>query len=397
MKPNNNWLLPDDIDELLPPEAQQVEMIKRKLLDLYDLWGYEFVNPPIIEYLDSLLTGTGSDLDTQTFKLTDQLSGRMMGIRADTTPQVARIDAHKLKRETPTRLCYMGTVLRTRADSLDSSRNPFQVGAELFGHDGVASDVEILQLMLETISTAGVRSQHLDLGHVGIYRGLVAQAGLDRAQEMAFFDALQRKAATDLQELIARFDLDGPVAAMFESLVSLNGDESVIATARQALAAASDEVHAAIDYLERVAQELKSRMPDASIHYDLAELRAYHYQTGVVFAAFAPGSGTEIARGGRYNDIGKAFGRARPATGFSAYLKTLVRMAASDAAAPHERDAILAPWGDDAALLTLVGKLRAEGKRVIQELPGQTGGAADMQCNAVIRRRDNGWVVESSS
>jgi ATP phosphoribosyltransferase regulatory subunit len=144
MKPNNHWLLPDDIDELLPPEAQRVETIKRKLLDLYDLWGYEFVNPPIIEYLDSLLTGTGSDLDTQTFKLTDQVSGRMMGIRADTTPQVARIDAHKLKRETPTRLCYMGTVLRTRADSLDGSRNPFQVGAELFGHDGIASDVEIL-------------------------------------------------------------------------------------------------------------------------------------------------------------------------------------------------------------------------------------------------------------
>lgn len=397
MKPNNNWLLPDDIDELLPPEAQQVEMIKRKLLDLYDLWGYEFVNPPIIEYLDSLLTGTGSDLDTQTFKLTDQLSGRMMGIRADTTPQVARIDAHKLKRETPTRLCYMGTVLRTRADTLDGSRNPFQVGAELFGHDGVASDVEILQLMLETITAAGVRSQHLDLGHVGIYRGLVAQAGLERSQEMAFFDALQRKAATDLQELIAEFALEPPVAAMFESLASLNGDESVIARARQELAAASDEVHVAIDYLEQVAQALKSRMPEASIHYDLAELRAYHYQTGIVFAAFAPGSGTEIARGGRYNDIGRAFGRARPATGFSAYLKTLVRAAASDAAAPAARDAILSPWGDDAGLMELVRSLRAEGKRVIQELPGQAGGAAAMQCGAVIRRRDDGWVVESES
>ena len=395
MKPNNNWLLPDDIDELLPPEAGRVESIKRKLLDLYDLWGYEFVNPPVIEYLDSLLTGTGSDLDTQTFKLTDQVSGRMMGIRADTTPQVARIDAHKLKRETPTRLCYMGTVLRTRADSLDSSRNPFQVGAELFGHDGIASDVEILQLMLETIRTAGVESQHLDLGHVGIYRGLVDQAGLTHKQEMALFDALQRKAATDLSDLIEEFRLEPAMAAMFESLASLNGDETVIATARETLASASGEVHRAIDYLEEVALELKKRMPDASIHYDLAELRAYHYQTGVVFAAFAPGSGTEIARGGRYNDIGKAFGRARPATGFSAYLKTLVRVAASEP--PAARHAILAPWTDERELLQLVESLRAEGRRVIWELPDQTGDAAAMQCDAVIRRQGDGWVVDTNN
>ena len=395
MKPNNSWLLPDDIDELLPPEAWRVESIKRKLLDLYDLWGYEFVNPPVIEYLDSLLTGTGSDLDTQTFKLTDQVSGRMMGIRADTTPQVARIDAHKLKRETPTRLCYMGTVLRTRADSLESSRNPFQVGAELFGHDGIASDVEILQLMLETIRTAGVESQHLDLGHVGIYRGLVDQAGLTHEQEMALFDALQRKAATDLSELIAEFRLEPAIAAMFESLASLNGDETVIATARETLGPASDEVHRAIDYLEEVARELKKRMPDASIHYDLAELRAYHYQTGVVFAAFAPGSGTEIARGGRYNNIGKAFGRARPATGFSAYLKTLVRVAASEP--PATRHAILAPWTEQRELLQLVESLRAEGKRVIWELPDQTGDAAAMQCDAVIRRQGDGWVVDTNN
>ena len=395
MKPNNHWLLPDDIDELLPPEAQRVESIKRKLLDLYDLWGYEFVNPPIIEYLDSLLTGTGSDLDTQTFKLTDQVSGRMMGIRADTTPQVARIDAHKLKRETPTRLCYMGTVLRTRADSLDGSRNPFQVGAEFFGHDGIASDVEILQLMQETIRTAGIESQHLDLGHVGIYRGLVKQAGLTHQQEMGLFDALQRKAATDLSDLIEAFSLEPAMAEMFESLASLNGDETVIAAARQTLAKAGDEVHQAIDYLEEVALELKKRMPDASIHYDLAELRAYHYQTGVVFAAFAPGSGTEIARGGRYNDIGKAFGRARPATGFSAYLKTLVRAAASEP--PAARHAILAPWTDERELLELVDSLRAEGKRVIWELPGQNGDADAMQCDAVIRRKRDGWVVDRNN
>jgi ATP phosphoribosyltransferase regulatory subunit len=212
---------------------------------------------------------------------------------------------------------------------------------------------------------------------------------------MALFDALQRKAATDLSDLIGEFALEPAMAEMFESLASLNGDESVIATARQTLAKASDEVHRAVDYLEEVALELQKRMPDASIHYDLAELRAYHYQTGVVFAAFAPGSGTEIARGGRYNDIGKAFGRARPATGFSASLKTLVRAAASEP--PATRHAILAPWSDERELLQLVDSLRAEGKRVIWELPGQTGDAAAMQCDAVIRRRGDGWVVDQNN
>jgi ATP phosphoribosyltransferase regulatory subunit len=392
MSRNNTWLLPEGIEELLPPEAAQVEALRRRLLDLYQTWGYELVMTPFIEYLDSLLTGTGSDLDVHTFKLTDQISGRMMGVRADITPQVARIDAHKLRRDWPSRLCYMGSVLRTRSKHFGGSRNPLQVGAELFGHDGIASDVEILLLMLETISTAGVKQLHVDLGHVGIYRALVKHTGLDHGQEMALFEALQRKAIPEIKVLIAGFDLSDSNASMLNALAHLNGDERVLDSARKLLAAASAEVHAALDYLQQVAVEVQRRNPDLSIHYDLAELRAYHYQTGVVFAAFTRGSGTEIARGGRYNDVGRAFGRARPATGFSAYLKVLVRVA--EAQQPPRREAILAPWSEDAALLSLVAKLRDEGKCVIWELPGQQGDAQQMQCTSVIRHSDTGWVVE---
>ena len=393
MSRNNTWLLPEGIEELLPPEAAQVEALRRRLLDLYQTWGYELVMTPFIEYLDSLLTGTGRDLDVHTFKLTDQISGRMMGVRADITPQVARIDAHKLRRDTPSRLCYMGSVLRTRSKHFGGSRNPLQVGAELFGHDGIASDVEILLLMLETISMAGVKQLHVDLGHVGIYRALVKHTGLDHEQEMALFEALQRKAIPEIKTLITSFDLSDSNASMLNALAHLNGDETVLDSARELLAAASAEVHVALDYLQQVAVEVQRRNPDLSIHYDLAELRAYHYQTGVVFAAFTRGSGTEIARGGRYNDVGKAFGRARPATGFSAYLKVLVRVAEAQQPPPRT-EVILAPWSEDAALLSMVEELRNEGKCVIWELPGQQGDAQQMQCTSVIRNNGKGWVVE---
>lgn len=393
MSRNNTWQLPEGIDELLPPDAARVEALRRKLLDLYQTWGYELVMTPFIEYLDSLLTGTGSDLDVHTFKLTDQVSGRMMGVRADITPQVARIDAHKLRRDTPTRLCYMGSVLRTRSKHFGGSRNPLQVGAELFGHDGIASDVEILLLMLETIRAAGVKQLHVDLGHVGIYRALVKQTGLDHEQEMALFEALQRKAIPEIKMLIAGFELSESDASMFNAMAQLNGDEDVLERAREQLSAASADVHEALDYLQQVAEKVQRRIPDLSIHYDLAELRAYHYQTGVVFAAFTQGSGTEIARGGRYNDVGKAFGRARPATGFSAYLKVLVRVA-GELQQPH-REAILAPWSEDAELLSMVEQLRNKGRCVIWELPGQQGDAMQMQCASIIRQRDEGWVVES--
>jgi ATP phosphoribosyltransferase regulatory subunit len=385
----DRWLLPEGIEEVLPPEAERLEGVRRDLLDLYRGWGYELVMPPFIEYLESLLTGTGTDLDLQTFKLTDQLTGRLMGVRADMTPQVARIDAHQLKREVPVRLCYLGSVLRTRPEGFVASRAPLQVGAELFGHAGIDSDIEVLCLMLETLAIAGVQSVHVDLGHVGIYRALARQAALDGEQEAALYDALQRKARPEIAPL-----LEGQgarrVAHMLEALVELNGGAEVVADARVALAAGAREVHEALDYLERVAEGLHRSLPDVPLYFDLAELRGYHYHTGVVFAAFVPGHGQEIARGGRYDDIGHVFGRARPATGFSADLKTLVALGTRRAA--HARGAIFAPAGHDAGFCTTARALRAQGERVIFALAGQTGGPRELGCDRILERRDGAWV-----
>lgn len=392
---NERWLLPEGIDEFLPPRAAQVESLRRQLVDLYQSWGYQLVMPPMLEYVESLLTGTGADLDLKTFKLTDQLSGRMLGLRADMTPQVARIDAHKLSSDLPSRLCYIGTVLHTRPAVFGGTRNPLQVGAELFGHEGVASDVEILLLMLATLQTAGVRDLHIDLGHVGIYRGLVKQAGIDSAAEMVLFDALQRKALPEIRTLIEEQRLQPAVADMLLSLPALSGDSTTIATAKKTLAAASDEVLAALANLDEIARLISQRQDQAQIHIDLSELRAYQYQTGIVFAAFVPGSGAEIARGGRYNDIGKAFGRARPATGFSTDLGALLEFGQLEPVVAASR--VLAPWGEDAALLQLVEQLRQQGRVVIWQLPGQTGDQQAMQCDAVIRQQKSGWqLVENS-
>ncbi|MEN8176874.1 MAG: ATP phosphoribosyltransferase regulatory subunit, partial [Pseudomonadota bacterium] len=323
---NERWLLPEGIDELLPVEARRLEALRRRLLDLFDSWGYDLIIPPFLEYLESLLSGTGRDLDLKTFKITDQVSGRQLGLRADMTPQAARIDAHKLRHEEPTRLCYLGTVLQTRADDFGGTRSPMQVGAELYGHAGVQSDVEILLLMLAALDLIGVRDLYLDLGHVGIYRGLARQAGLTKPQEMELFDVLQRKAAAEIHQLTTDLVKDKAVADMLCGLADLNGGREVLDRAPGVLAAASDDVKAALADLAEVAEQLRTQRPDVNIHYDLAELRAYQYQTGMVFAAFVPGHGTEIARGGRYDDIGRAFGRARPATGFSADLRSALQL-----------------------------------------------------------------------
>ena len=224
MNKTDRWLLPEGIEEVLPEQAKRLEQLRRTLLDTYESWGYDLVMPPLIEYLESLLTGTGNDLDLQTFKLTDQLTGRLMGVRADMTPQVARIDAHQLNRETPTRLCYMGTVLHTRTDGFAGSRSPLQVGAELYGHAGIESDVEVISLMLETLAKSGVAAPFVDLGHVGIYRELVKQAGLDREQEATLFDSLQRKANTEIAEYLKDWKLDSKIASAIAALTDLNGD-----------------------------------------------------------------------------------------------------------------------------------------------------------------------------
>ena len=366
-----------------------MEAVRRQLLDCYRSWGYELVITPFIEYLDSLLTGTGHDLDLQTFKLTDQLTGRTLGVRADMTPQVARIDAHCLQRKEPVRLCYLGTVLHTRADGFAGSRSPMQLGAELFGNSSVASDVEVLALMLETLRLTGVTDVHLDLGHVGIFRGLAAEAGLDADREATLFDALQRKAIPELRELTA--DLPAEQGGRLCRLATLNGGHEVLDEARQALAGGGAATRAALDNLCAIADVARECLPGTRLHFDLAELRGYTFHTGVVFAAFVPGHGQEIARGGRYDHIGEVFGRARPATGFSADLKTL--LALGHRTMEPVAGGIFAPADGDAALRGRVAELRAAGKRVVQCLPGQAGDARAMGCTRELRRQDGRWVV----
>ncbi|MES9962803.1 MAG: ATP phosphoribosyltransferase regulatory subunit [Candidatus Sedimenticola sp. 20ELBAFRAG] len=394
MMDNKHWLLPEGIDELLPPNANALEQLRRNLLDLYSSWGYELVFPPFIEYLESLLTGTGGDLDIQTFKLTDQITGRTMGIRADITPQVARIDAHQLRRDCPTRLCYLGTVLNTRPDGFAGSRSPLQIGAELYGHAGTESDLEILCLMLETMEQAGVDDVYLDLGHVGIFRGLAEQAGLDTDQEHALFDALQRKAVAEIESLVQNFGVDAEMAGMLRALAELSGDDA-LEQARVRLAGASESVQNAIEELEQLAEKLAARRPEVPVHYDLSELRGYHYHTGVVFAAFAPGLGQELARGGRYDEIGKVFGRARPARGFSADLKMLYRL--GSAGGQGETCGIYAPASDESELLQKIKELRAQGRRVVCALPGQSGDAQTMGCGETLQKQGEDWVVVALS
>ena len=387
----NRWLLPEGIDEVLPPQAARLEQLRRRLLDLYAGWGYELIMPPFIEYLESLLTGTGNDLDLQTFKLTDQLTGRMMGIRADMTPQAARIDAHRLRRATPVRLCYLGTVLRTRPDGFAGSRSPLQVGAELFGHAGVESDLEIMALMLETLDATGVSSVHVDLGHVGIYRGLLRDAKLDPATASLLFEALQRKARADIDALLAQANIDKNARAHLAALADLNGGVECLDAAASVLRDAAPDVRGALDDLRRIAAGLRTRRPHTPLHFDLAELRGYHYHTGPVFAAFVPGHGQAAAQGGRYDDIGRVFGQARPATGFSADLKTLMSLAAPES--PAVRAAIFAPCGEDAALHAKVRTLRAAGECVICALPGQTGDVHAMGCDRELVLSGKEWQV----
>ncbi len=390
MSKKNHWILPEGIEEILPPKAQQLESLCRDIIDLYTCWGYQLVIPPLIEYLDSLLTGTGEDLDLQTFKLTDQLSGRTLGIRADTTPQVARIDAHKLGRDVPTRLCYLGTVLHTRPEESGGSRSPLQIGAELYGHKGIESDAEVLWLMLETLKTAGVTDVYVDLGHVGIYKGLARQAGLNCKQEIQLFSILQRKSAAELTALAKSWELTADISDMFRYLIEASGDVSILKDAQQALVKASDVVQCCLDDLQRVAEIVTNRLPDTSLNFDLAELRGYHYHTGIVFAAYVPGQGQGIAFGGRYDDIGNAYGRARPATGFSTDIKTLIGLSSIDVS---QRQGIYAPVSDDPGLITMIKQLRQKGEIVICELAGQTGKAADMDCDRTLELKDGSWQV----
>jgi len=392
---NNHWLLPQGIEEALPADAARLESLRRNLLDMYSRWGYQLVMPPMIEFLESLLTGTGHDLNLQTFKLIDQLTGRSMGLRADMTPQVARIDAHQLKNDAPNRLCYMGTVLHTLPDGFGSSRSPFQVGAELYGHGGVESDVEVLCLMVETLSATGIKDVYIDIGHVGIYRGLSKQAGFNENQEATLFEMMQRKAIPEIQSFLAEQSIDKDIADMLNLLPELHGGNDCLQRATDAFAKADSSVKNALEYLKQAVALLKKRIGDIDINFDLSELRGFHYHTGLLFAAYTLGEGQEIARGGRYDDIGQVFGRARPATGFSTDLKTLLNLTKPETQTLIN-NAIFAPSlsDEDSGLWQAVSELRAKGETVIQSLPGQQGSAKDLGCNRELKNNSGNWVVE---
>ncbi|WP_372873603.1 ATP phosphoribosyltransferase regulatory subunit [Pseudomonas sp.] len=386
----DRWLLPDGIEEVLPPEAARIEVARRQVLDLFQRWGYEFVVTPHIEYLESLLTGAGRDLDLRTFKVTDPLSGRQMGFRADITPQVARIDAHTLRREGPSRLCYAGSVVHAQPRALTTSRSPIQLGAELYGDASPASDVEVISLLVDTLELAQVPDIHMDLGHVGIYRGLARAAGLSGEVEQQLFDALQRKAMDEIVLLTEA--LPAALCKMLRALAELCGGREVLDLAQACLVEAPDDVHAALDDLLAIADALSLRYPELPLYFDLGELRGYRYHTGVVFAAFVPGVGQSIAQGGRYDDIGADFGRARPATGFSTDLKTLVSLGQMPLG--ELPAGIWAPDQHDLYLWRAVQRLRGEGERVVQALPGQAlADAHEVGCDRQLLLSDGRWQV----
>lgn len=392
MTSRTRWLLPAGIEEVLPENAAALEQYRRKLLDLFASWGYQLVMPPFIEFTDSLLIGESEDLDLQTFKLTDQLSGRSMGIRADMTPQVARIDAHMLKTETPTRLCYCGTVLRTRPESAGGSRSPLQIGAELYGHDGPQSDAEIITLMISTLQTSGVKKILLDLGHAGIFDALIENENFDPAFKNDLFSMLQRKSTADINNLLLDTDCSTELKTAIASLVDLHGSNEVLKRARSELKIGGNKVLACIDYIETLSDVLTSRLDSVEIHFDLAELRGYHYQNNVVFAAFNAESGEELARGGRYNNIGEVFGRARPATGFSADLKQL--LLTSNKTESTNTKCIFAPSVEDTALVETINALRSNGEKVITALSNDRNEAASLGCTHILKNENNKWVMK---
>jgi len=395
---DERWLLPPGVDELLPPHARRLEMMRRGLLDLFHTWGYELVMPPFLEYLESLLSGPGAPLDIQTFKVIDQESGRLMGIRADMTPQVARIDAlhqDSLKGDTaerPVRLCYLGTVLHARPEPFFGSRTPLQLGAELYGHAGVASDVEVMALMVAVLEEVGIPDVHLDIGHFGVYRALVAALGLDAAVSDRVFDALQRKAPDEIALALATQPDEVRAVEWMTELAALNGDRDVLGHARSAFANASPALDQALDELVRLSDVFSARCPDVPLHFDLGELRGYSYHGGPVFAAFVPGVGTEVARGGRYDQTDELFGRPRPATGFSADLRLLTALAATTQSST-DRGAIFAPVSEASGLAEAVKQLRRSGERVVEELPGQAGTAYQLNCDRRLLKDENGWAV----
>lgn len=380
----STWLLPENIADVLPSEARKIEELRRALLDRFRAYGYEMVMPPLLEYLESLLTSGGADLNLRTFKLVDQLSGRTLGLRADTTPQVARIDAHLLNRQGVTRLCYAGSVLHTRPRGLHATREQIQVGAEIYGHAGLEADVEIQQLMLDVLRLSGFGKVRFDLCHAGVLAALFAREPAAAAMGETLYEALAGKDVARLDELTQ--GLDAPIRDALRILPSLYGDASVLDDARRHLPQWPD-IAQALDDLTFLAAQVEG----AEVTIDLADLRGYAYHSGVMFSAYVDGVSNAVARGGRYDHVGQAYGRARAATGFSLDLRELARILPAQA----RSSAILAPWRHDEALRASVAALRDAGEIVIQALPGHDHDLDEFACDRVLVERDGAWVVEA--
>jgi ATP phosphoribosyltransferase regulatory subunit len=380
-----NWLLPEYIQDMLPDEAWRVERMRAQFLDLLRRSGYQLVSPPLLEYAESLLIDDSHDVDLRTFKLVDQLSGRTLALRADITPQVARIDAHLLNRQGVARLCYAGSVLHTQPVGLTRTRELLQIGAEIYGHGGLESDLEIQQLMLQSLALLGIRDVHLDLGHVGVFRALASHARLGKELENELFAALQGKDSAALQSLVQPFE--GTLRDALLALPMLYGNcAEVLARARKQLPK-YPEISAALDDLQSISGKLQPLVSNVGI--DLADLRGYHYHSGVVFAAYHAGSHDAIALGGRYDDLGKSFGRARAATGFSMDLRQLYRLLPPQAA----QLGICAPLLDNTALHDKIAQLRAAGETVVVDLLGDASLRRELQCDRELVLRNGIWQI----
>ncbi|GAA3927414.1 ATP phosphoribosyltransferase regulatory subunit [Litoribacillus peritrichatus] len=382
----DRWLLPEGVEDILPPAAERIETLRSNLLGLYQTWGFDQVMPPMMEYIESLLTGAGHDLDTQTFKVTDQLNGRLMGIRADITPQVARIDAHSLAREGVSRFCYAGQVLHTKAANIMDTRNPIQLGAELYGHAGVESDFEIISLMIESLGASGIDNVTLDLGHVGVFRQLMIKAGLDKDLETQLFDILARKALPELELFVPAHFKNQSLGEAVRQMAYVCGGPEIIPSIRELVAPLSADAVEAVDELNQLVSRITARYPKVKLYMDLSELRGYNYHTGMVFAAYKTGGSQPLASGGRYDETGKVFGRARPATGFSL---NLLKVADASELTVETRKVILAPNSDGEGLYEFIKQLRSDGHRVIRQLADSDVENSD----AVIDQKDGQWCV----
>jgi len=383
------WLLPESISDILPSEARRIEMLRRRLLDLYRTYGYELVVPPMIEYLESLLTGSGHDLDLKTFKLIDQLSGRTMGVRADITPQVARIDSHLLDRAGITRLCYAANVLHTRASGPLSTREPLQIGAELYGHPGLEADLEVIELLLQSLQLAGVTRVRIDLGHVDVVRTLLAQ--LPQLSEDEVFPLIQSKDSPALAELLANVP-DSPIRRALLALPGLLGPVDEVLERATMCLPDLPAVTQALRQLQQLAESpllASAASLDVEVALDLGDARGYRYHSGVIFAAYVDGLPNAIGRGGRYDNVGVAFGRARAATGFSIELRELAGLLPAHEPSP----AIRAPWAIDPQLTKEVRALRGAGEIVVQVLPGHEHEEQEFHCDRELAKQDGRWII----